>query len=349
MPELIPGCRQPAGAAIEDVDRAGKRAVRDVLVWDADRQIAAAVAVEIAYGQGLAEELAHAGGVEDTGAVLAPELVAGRRQTPRAAVEDVDRAGIVDAPDVLAGDADRQIVAPVAIEIARGQGAAEYVVRLGGVEDTGAVLAPELVSGRREAIGAAVEDVDRARDAGAAHALVRDADRQIVAAVAVEVARGQGVAEVVEGLAAVEDTGAVLAPERVSGPREAIGAAVEHVDRAGAVDAADVLTGDADRQIGAAVAVEVAANGAERRCRPAGPEGHEPERDQPGKEEATRHRVPSDRPSPNGCRSQGGRTRGALRRDAVTGGSPTGCSNAFARPVSRGPGCSMRPTTEPPR
>src|SRR5204862_90427 len=171
------------------------------------------------------------------------------------AVEDVDRAGIARACNVLARDAHGQIVAGVAVEVARGQGKAELVRRRGRPGDAGAVLVPELVPGRRQPAGAAVEDVDRPGVVDAPEALERHADRQVVAAVAVEVARGHGIAEVVPALGGAQNPGAVLAPELVSRRREPPGGAIENVDRAGLAGGPQALGGDADGQIGTTVAV----------------------------------------------------------------------------------------------
>src|SRR2546421_7723107 len=120
----------------------------------AEAHVATPVAVEVARRQDRADAVGRLGSVEDGRAVLAPELVSGRREPAGAAVEDVDRAGIVDAADPLDGHAHGHVVASVAVEVARGQGIAEVVAPLGGAEDAGAVLAPELVSARREPAGA---------------------------------------------------------------------------------------------------------------------------------------------------------------------------------------------------
>ena len=73
----------------------------------------------------------------------------------------------------------------------RGQGKAELVRCRGGAEDAGAVLVPELVSGRREPTGPAVENVDCAGVADVPEVLERDPHGQVVVPVAVEVRRGQ--------------------------------------------------------------------------------------------------------------------------------------------------------------
>jgi hypothetical protein len=74
-------------------------------------------------GQGKPELIAGLGGVEDARAVLVPELVAGGGE-PRGggAVEDVDRPGIGDSPDLLEENPRRQVLVAVAVEVARGRG-----------------------------------------------------------------------------------------------------------------------------------------------------------------------------------------------------------------------------------
>src|SRR5436190_12089011 len=246
VPELVPGGREPAGAPVEHVDPAWAVDRPDVLPGHAHGQIGAAVPIQVARGQGVAEVVELLGAAEHAGAVLAPELVPGRREPLRAAVEDADRAGAPAVGDGLAGNTDGQVGPPVAVEVTRGQGSTKVVARVGGVGDAGAVLTPELVPGRRQTPRAAVEDVYRAGIARALDGLVEDADSQIVAAVAVEVARGQGPTEEVGLLRNAPDAGAVLMPELVPGCRQAAGAAIEDVDRAGKRAVRDVLVWDAD-------------------------------------------------------------------------------------------------------
>ena len=100
-------------------------------------------------------------------------------------------------PDVLAGHADRQVVEAVVVEVADGEGVAEAVAALGGVEDAGAVLVPELVARGGEAARRPVEHVDRAGVRRRPDVLAGHADRQVVEAVVVEVAGGEGAAEAV--------------------------------------------------------------------------------------------------------------------------------------------------------
>ena len=52
--------------------------------------------------------------------VLVPESVADRGQAGGRAVDDVDGPGVGDGADVLAGDADGQVVEAVVVEVAGG-------------------------------------------------------------------------------------------------------------------------------------------------------------------------------------------------------------------------------------
>src|SRR5262245_59802859 len=113
------------------------------------------------------EPVPRLGEVRNAGAVLLPALAAGRGQAVGRAVEHLDRAGILDGPQVtdrqvLARDADREVGLAVAVEVAPGERGAELVVLLDGVLDEGTVLVPELAAGRAQAAGRAVEHLDRA-------------------------------------------------------------------------------------------------------------------------------------------------------------------------------------------
>src|SRR6476659_5843295 len=195
------------------------------------RRAQARASAPIARSEGQAEVVKLLSGVGDAGVVLEPALVSGRREPARAAVENVDYAGIVSACDILEGDAYSHVVAPVAHEVAGAQDIAEAVVGLGEVGNADAILVPELVSRRREPAGGAVEDIDRAGIGDAPDILEGDAYGQVAASVAVEVARGTGISEVVVCLGGVGDPADVLVPELVSRRREpAAGGAVEDID-----------------------------------------------------------------------------------------------------------------------
>ena len=149
----LPVAVEPAGVAVEHVGRAGIGDAAEVLVRDAHGQILAGVAVQVARRHGVAEVVGGLDDLLDAGAVLVPDLVAGRREPAGAAVEHVGRAGIGDGPHVFGRNAHGQLVTPVTVQIARRQGGAEGVERLDDVQDAGAVLVPELVPSPREPAG----------------------------------------------------------------------------------------------------------------------------------------------------------------------------------------------------
>src|SRR5262245_36449912 len=90
-----------------------------------------------------AEEIAALRRVLHTGAVLAPELITGRRQAARRAIQHVGSAGIKDTPDVFAGNADREISEPVMVEVAGIHACAKLVAKLLTPGHSGTVLFPE--------------------------------------------------------------------------------------------------------------------------------------------------------------------------------------------------------------
>ncbi len=195
------------------------------------------------------EAVADLGRAGDPAGALEEGLAPGGGDAAAGAEQDGDRAGVVDAADVLAGNADGQVEEAVAVEVAGRQRRPEEVDRFG------VVLGEELAAGAGEAAGGAVQDVDRAGERDAADRLVRHAHGDVEAHVAVEVALGDGGAEGVVMLgraghaaaALEEDVGAGLQPIR--GP-------VQDVERPGARLGADGLTRGADREVGEPVAVE---------------------------------------------------------------------------------------------
>ncbi len=123
------------------------------------------------------------------------------------------RAGVDHRSDILVRYADREVAETVAVEIPGGQGVAEVIVEVApALAQRELELAEELVAGCREAVAAAEEDLN---DAGAAISgrglvLARNPDRQVLEAVVVEVAGGEGVPEPVAVLRRFEDAGRVL-------------------------------------------------------------------------------------------------------------------------------------------
>ena len=98
----------------------------------------------------------------------------------------------------LAGRADGEVVEAVVVEVAAGQRVAEVVVAPRCVPLPKMASCVQNSCGRRsKAAVEAVDDVDLADPGGRAEVLLGDADGEVVDAVAVEVAGGEDVAEVV--------------------------------------------------------------------------------------------------------------------------------------------------------
>src|SRR5262249_28750197 len=123
--QLGAGGGETRRAAIDDADGARVRRAADFLPRNADGEIAEAVAVEVAGGERAAEAVAGLGRAAEL--ALVPELVVVVGQARRAAVQDVDRAGVEDRPDVLARHTDREIGEAVVVEVAGDGGGAEAI------------------------------------------------------------------------------------------------------------------------------------------------------------------------------------------------------------------------------
>src|SRR3954471_3670666 len=104
---------------------------------DADGQVVEAVVIEVAHRQGGTELIPGAGHAVDAGAVLVPDLVARGAQAGGRAVDDVDGPGVDDGADVLARDADGQVVEAVVIEVPHRQGGPELIPGAGHAVDAG--------------------------------------------------------------------------------------------------------------------------------------------------------------------------------------------------------------------
>src|SRR5439155_21648314 len=115
------------------------------------------------------------------------------------------------------------------VEVTDGERGAEQVSRLGRADDPRGPLGPELVPGRRQAVGRAVDHVHRPGPGMAAHVFERDADGQVRESVLVEVATHQGTTELVARLPDVSDAAAVLRPDLTPGGGEAAGRPVDDV------------------------------------------------------------------------------------------------------------------------
>ena len=96
------------------------------------------------------------------------------------------------------------------------QPSSEQIAGFGHVQDAGAVLMPDLIARGGQAVRRPKEDRGRAGVHDRPEVLAGRADRQVVEAVVVEVARGQDVAEEVAGLGGALDAGDVLVPELVA-------------------------------------------------------------------------------------------------------------------------------------
>src|SRR4029453_18311505 len=119
--------------ALEEADQAGVRPVADVVQGDTDGQVVEGVLVEVVgedpLGQRLPEPVALLGDVPEP-VVALEQRAAGSGQPAGRAVHGADRAGVDHGADVLAGDADGQVVEVVAVVEAGGQGRPELVAGL---------------------------------------------------------------------------------------------------------------------------------------------------------------------------------------------------------------------------
>ncbi len=179
------------------------------------------------------------------------------------AIDHVHGAGVLERPRVLPGHRDREVVLVVrggrrAIEIADHESLAEPVAGRREVGDTPGVLRPGLAGGEIESACGAVDSVHAAGIDRRAQILRRNPDRQIVVAVAVEVARGERLSEPVARFASFSGE-AVLADQRVAGAVESVCGAVEQMHGALVeIAGAPGLARHADREIVVVVVVEVA-------------------------------------------------------------------------------------------
>ncbi len=150
----------------------------------------------------------------------------------------------------------------VSVEVADRQARPEPVAFLGGTGTHGA-LRPELAPGGRESGPAAVEDrglavhewphrIVSARPAGGR------TDREVGVAVAVEVARGEGVPEPVWRVGKVRRTGRCARQDRCARHDQPVVAAPNDHHHPGRDAGPETLARDADCEVGIAIAVEVA-------------------------------------------------------------------------------------------
>jgi hypothetical protein len=131
--------------------------------------------------------------------------LAGGRQPPSRAVEHTDRTGVEPTTDSLSRGADSQVHDVVVVEQASVKRGAEPVAVLRVALETD-------LAGGRQAIGRAVEDIDRASQAGRPHVFAGCPHREIGEAVGVEVPLGDREAEQVDRLG-------IALGEQLVGPR----------------------------------------------------------------------------------------------------------------------------------
>ncbi len=249
----VPGPGVGGGQAdrrsVQDVEAPGLRDAVHGGARGADHQVIVAVLVQVAGGQPLREPAAGRahGAAERSG--LEHDGARGMQAARAAAADHRDDAGAA----VLADRTDRQVVVAVAVEIAGRQREAEVVV---GFRERRRVGLGQHEAGRQlDAVREPVVDPDAARIDDGADIVVRQAHRQVVEAVAVEVADRQRIAEldrVVQGRARAEQRGAQVPQAAHRPPVDG-----DHAVRGGGHQPVG-LPGGGHGQIVAAVTVEVA-------------------------------------------------------------------------------------------
>src|SRR4029450_13138345 len=110
--------------ALEEADQAGVRTIADIVQGDADGQVVEGVVVEVvgedALGQALPEPVAALGKVPEPVVALEQRAHAAGQPAGRA-VHGADGTGVGHGADVLAGDADGQVVEVVPVVEPGGQ------------------------------------------------------------------------------------------------------------------------------------------------------------------------------------------------------------------------------------
>ena len=209
-------------------------------------------------------------------------LAVGCHEAGRAAVKHESHATPHGAFNLgaRAGDTDRDVPVPVAVEVARRHRIAKAALRT-SPRRKGRL--PQLVARRRESGRGAVDDLNRPVGVGptAGEIFPRDADRRIREAVAIEVARCDRVPELVARFGGVEHARAVLAPALARGRGQAARSAVDHAHGPAISGLTDGRERHAYRQVREAVAVEVGRHRRRRGLDRLGRvrEGHDRQRD----------------------------------------------------------------------
>ena len=262
---LLSQRREAVVRAENDEDGAGIDHRAPVLARRADRQVVAAVVVPVTRDERMTELVARLV-LRRAEIPLRPETVGGRagrrRQPGGGAVEDVDRAGVADRPDILAGDADCEVEVAVAVEVPGGHRVAEEVVLLERADDAPRTLAPVLGLGFDQPADRAVEHQHRSgaradREVHRDDVAVRDSDGQVREAVVVEIRGGERLSEAVAG-SGVLARRAVQIPHLAVRREEPCGPPIDHRHRSGLGCRSDRFPRRAHGQVERAVAVEIA-------------------------------------------------------------------------------------------
>ena len=231
---------------------------------DADREVVEAVAVAVVDRDGLTETVVAEGARLNVRRVLVDRLRPGDDDAGVAAVEDPDATGVAVAVDAFGGGADHELVEAIAVEIAGREHLAPAVLGRTGAGDAREVLV-EKEPARLEcgvAVGGAIADLDRTGVGHAVDVFAGSADREVVEAVLVEVADGEGGAEAVAVFGIVDRAHSPLPEildERPGFEPDAGDAPADlHLTDLVLREELLIVPVDPDRQIQDAVAVEVA-------------------------------------------------------------------------------------------
>ena len=208
VPELAAARTQPGAGPVEDVHHTDVvartvEACRDGLLGDPDGKVGRGALSKVRGPQLAAEAVALLGEPRDAVTVLAPHLVAGRRQPCPRAEENLDHPGVRNPVglQVLAPDPDREVSLTVAVEVPGRELTAEAVSALDLVDDPGGVLGPGLhPSG--PPVQRSVHDVDDSTRGGMVE---RHTQGEVCRAIVVEVAVRDAGAEEVESLGDAAD------------------------------------------------------------------------------------------------------------------------------------------------
>ena len=162
---------------------------------DGDGEFVGGVAAEVAAGQLPSERFTFLGALFDPAGVLAPDLIAGSVESVVVAVDDVDRAGVLDRSKVLTGRGDGEVRRLGVVEVAGGEVLPERVASLGRAANAESLLVECAASAGGEAGRGAVDDLYGPGVGNRAHVLCGDADGQIGLGAFSEIRCGEAGAE----------------------------------------------------------------------------------------------------------------------------------------------------------